>query len=264
MEPRQGISHRENRRLRRSERIEQLKQFKRFALRLCGSLFLCAVFSVGASAGQETSLLKGKVADISGKAVEGARVFIYDSLDVRRPAEFISSPADKEGLFRLVLPAGKYWAVARLKKTEGYGPLMPGDKHSGEPVEIELVSGGEVNKDFTVADLRETMRIKTRAKEGLVKISGRIIDGDGSPLKSAYAFANTGEQISGIPDYVSAWVDEEGRYTLFVPRGKYHVGCAFEFPPGQDHLAYGEMTVDADRPGVDIVRKSRAGKQEER
>lgn len=264
MEPGQGISHRENRGLKRLEGIEQLKQFKRSVLCTCGSLFFCAVLSIGASAGQETSLLRGRVADISGNAVEGARVFVYDSLDVRRPAEFMSSPADKEGLFRLVLPVGKYWVVARLKKTEGYGPLMPGDKHSGEPVEIELVSGGEVNKDFTVADLRETMRIKIRVKEGLVKISGRIIDGDGSPLKSTYAFANAGEKIVGIPDYVSAWIDEEGHYTLFVPKGKYHVGCAFEFPPGQDYLVYGEMTLDADRSGVDIVRKSCDGKQGER
>lgn len=233
-----------------------------FVLCLFGFLFFCAVVFIRAGAGQETPLLKGRVADIGGKAVEGARVFVYDSLDVRRPAEFMSSPTGRDGVFRLALPAGRYWAVARLKRAEGYGPLMPGDKHSGEPAEIEITSEGDVIKDFTVADLREAVRVKTRAKADLVKISGRIIGDDGSPLVRTYVFANKGEKVSGIPDYVSAWVDDEGRYSLYVPKGKYYVGCAFEFPPDRDYFVFGEMTLINDRPGVDIVRKTHGGRRE--
>lgn len=209
---------------------------------------------------EEKSILKGRVSYVEGQAVEGAMVFVYDSPDVRRQADFISARTDKDGLFRMVLPSGRYWLIARLKKTEGFGPLMPGDKHSGEPGEIELASDSEVDMDFIVADLKEAIKIKTKAREGPVKISGRIIDENGSPVRRAYAFANRNEKISGIPDYLSAWVDNEGRYTLYIPRGRYYIGGAVTFPPGQNYFMNGEMTIDVDKPDVDIVRKSHDSK----
>lgn len=185
--------------------------------------------------------------------MEGARLFVYDSPAVRRPADFMCGPTGKEGLFRLVLPPGKYWAVARVKKTEGYGPLMPGDKHSGEPAEIDLAAGREVNQDFIVADLREAGKIKTRDREGPVKITGRVIDEKGSPITNGYAIANRTEKISGIPDYVSAWVDVEGRYTLYLPPGKYYLGSAVTFPPDQPLSLKGPVMLNADRSNLDII-----------
>ena len=259
MGPQEKIGGAENRELRRPERLD-LNYFRGVVPRLLCFVFLYAVlFNVTITA-KEACLLKGKVSDVGGKGVEGARVFVYNSLDVRRPADFISSPTDKDGLFRLTLPSGKYWAVARLKKTEGFGPLMPGDKHSGEPVQVELDPGREVSMDFTVANLREAIRTRTGTKEGPVRISGKIVGADGSPLKRAYAFANAKEKGSGIPDYVSAWADEEGRFILYVPKGRYYIGSALEFPPGRDYLVYKEMSLDADKSSVDIVRRSRDGK----
>jgi hypothetical protein len=203
----------------------------------------------------EQSVLRGKVSGAEGKAVEGARVFVYRSDDVRKPADFISDVTDKDGLFRMVLPPGKYWSIARLKKTEGYGPLMPGDKHSGEPREIELALGREVEMDFIITDLTEAIRIKTKERVGPVKISGRVIDGKGSPVPGAYAFANRNEKVSGIPDYLSAWVDSEGRYALYVPRGRYYLGGAVAFPPGQDYFMNGEIIVEDDKTDADIIVK---------
>jgi hypothetical protein len=209
---------------------------------------------------EEKPVLEGRVLDMEGRAVEGAMVFVYDSPSVKGPADFISARTEKDGLFRMVLPPGRYWLVARLKKTEGYGPLMPGDKHSGEPVEVELPPGGEVERDFVVGDLRDAIKIKEKTREGPVKISGRIIDEKGSPVREAYVLANRNEKVTGIPDYVSAWVDHEGRYTLYIPRGRYYMGSAVTFPPGQDHFMNGEMTFDVDKSDVDIVRESRDSK----
>jgi hypothetical protein len=205
------------------------------------------------------SVLKGKVTDVDGRAVEGARVFAYDDQEVRRPANFMSAPTDVTGVFRMVLPPGKYWVVARLKKTDDYGPLMPGDKRS-EPAVAEIASGQEADLDFIVADLREARRLRTQQQEKPVKVSGRIIDEKGAPVTKAYAIAQRSETVAGIPDYLSAWVDNEGRYTLYLPRGTYSIGCATAFPPGQQYVLQGKMVVEGDIPGVDIVMKSRTGK----
>jgi hypothetical protein len=202
------------------------------------------------------SVLKGKVSDAEGQAVEGAMVFVYDSPEVRRPADFISGRTDKDGLFRMVLVPGRYWLIARLKKTEGFGPLLPGDKHSGEPVETELAPDSEVNMDFIVADLKDAIKIRTEAREGSVKISGRILDEKGSPVRGAYAIAHRKEKVSGIPDYLSAWADDEGRYTLYIPRGRYYIGGAVAYPPGQNYFMNGELAIDGDKSDADIVVKS--------
>ena len=57
-------------------------------------------------------------------------------------------------------------------------------------------------------------KLSSRDRERPVRISGRIIDEKGSPVTKAYAVANKLEKISGMPDYISAWVDPDGRYTL--------------------------------------------------
>ncbi len=205
---------------------------------------------------EEKPALKGKVSDVEGRAVEGAMVYAYDSPDVKRPADFMSARTDKDGLFRMVLPPGKYWLVARLKKGEEYGPLMPGDKHSGEPVVLDLASGQEADVNFTVADLKDARKIRTKDQERPVKISGRIVDEKGSPVSKAYAIANRSSTVGGIPDYLSAWVDHEGHYTLYIPRGRYYIGSAVTFPPGQASFMEGQITVDADRSDFDIIRPS--------
>lgn len=232
------------------------KRLERPLFRYFIALFLLLVPAYSAASAGGASVFRGRVSDVDGRAVEGARIFVYGAPEVRRSADFISAPTDKDGLFRMVLPPGKFWSIARLKKGEAYGPLMPGDKHSGEPVEIELASGGEVSMDFTVADLKEAQKKKTREREGAVKISGKIVDKNGAPVKGAYAVANRTEKVSGIPEYVSAWVDAEGQYTLYLPRGKFHIGSAVEFPPERTSFMNGQIDVDADRSDFDIVRDS--------
>lgn len=231
---------------------------KRFCLCfLLVYLFALAVPAAGPDAlAAEKSLLTGKVSDAAGMPVEGAMVFVYANASVRRSADFMSPPTDSDGVYRVFLPAGRYWAVARLKKTEGVGPLMPGDKHSGDPVEVDLTSENEAGVDFTVADLKEAVGMREKPREGSVKITGRITDEKGAPLVGVYAVVCRGKEPSGMPDYLSAWVDDDGRYTLYIPKGEYYLGSASAFPPGETYLINGEIKADGDRSGVDIVRKT--------
>ena len=201
------------------------------------------------------SVFKGSVNDVKGMAAEGTNVFIYNSPDVRRPADFIAHTG-KDGRFRIELPSGKFWAVARLKRSDGFGPLMAGDKHSGEPVEITLVSGAELEVEFTIKDLNEAARLIRKTREDIIRIEGRIIDTNGRPVNMAYAVANRTEKTGVMPDYLSSWTDAEGRYVLYLPRGKYHLGYAFRFPPGQNYVNVGEMLFETDKSGLDIVSNS--------
>jgi hypothetical protein len=218
------------------------------------TLFLSLVlpcFYASTLQAEDHALLKGTVLDIKEMPVEGAEIFIYDSPDVRRPADFISAGTGKDGTFQLDLPAGIYWAVARLRSGDQFGPLMPGDKHSGDPVEIELAPGEELEHDFTVVDIRETARLKRKTREDYIRIKGRVLDTHNNPVEKVYVIANKDKECPLIPDYLSAWTDNKGHYILYIPRGRYYIGYARSFPPNQDYRIYSEAVFDADE--VDFV-----------
>ncbi len=220
------------------------------------AVLLCVFFSMllcVPDASADETVLTGKVHDAEGNAVEGAKIFVYDSPEVRRPADFISTRTARDGSYRMVVPPGKYWMIARLKKSDEYGPLFPGDRHSGEAVVLDLEPARTVTHDFTVTDLREAMKARKKEREVAVRISGRVLDEKGLPLPRGYVFANIKNRTSGMPDYLSAWADEQGRYTLYVPAGTYHLGAAAVFPPGQHYALSREMTVEGDLTAVDVV-----------
>ncbi len=201
----------------------------------------------------ENSVLKGRVTDVDGKAVKGAELFIYRTSDTRRPAEFISARTDSQGRFSMTVPAGKWWAVARLRKGEEYGPLVAGDKHSGGPLEIELEAGGELEKDFKIADIREAARLVRKTREDYYKLTGRIIDHKGDPVANVYAIAARSKEMPEVPAYVSAWTDDKGEYILYLPPGKYFAGYAGEFPPRTPYRITGEITIEGERNNYDIT-----------
>jgi len=216
------------------------------------SLFLVLLcFYVAPLRAEERALLKGRVLDIRAMPVNGAEVFIYDSPDVRRPADFISAGTGQDGTFQIDLPPGIYWAVARLRSEEQYGPLMPGDKHSGDPVEMELAPGEEFEYDFTVVDIRETARLKIKTREDYIRIKGRVLDTHDKPVEKVYVIANKDKECPVIPDYLSAWTGNDGDYTIYIPRGRYYIGYATSFPPDQECTIYSEAVFDADE--VDFV-----------
>ncbi|ADI85664.1 carboxypeptidase regulatory-like domain-containing protein [Geobacter sulfurreducens] len=180
----------------------------------------------------DAAVLRGRVTDVDGKPMAGVKLFVYDSAHVRRPATFISPPSAGDGTTAVRVPPGTYWVVARLKLDESYGPLMPGDKHSGEPAVMDLTADAEIEQDFTVADIRDLGRMRRPMVADFVKLAGRVLDGDGNPVANAFVFASATSDNSRMPDYISAWTGADGRYTLIVPAGhKQYVGSSRRFPP---------------------------------
>jgi hypothetical protein len=208
-----------------------MKRYWLVIVLLCAAVFVAGSCDSSAVAG-ESSVMRGKVTDLTGLSVAGAEVFVYDSTNTRRPADFISPKTGPDGRYTLELPPGKYWAVARVRQGEKFGPLQPGTRHSGEPTAIEPAVAGMIEQDFSVADIREAARSRLKPREDFVKVSGRVVDSSGAPVAMAYVMAYRGKQLRQLPDYVSAWSDESGRYSLYLPPGTYFLGTATEFPPG--------------------------------
>jgi hypothetical protein len=179
---------------------------------------------------EETHVLKARVADIDGRPMAGAKLFLYDSSSVRRPADFISSLSDLAGQLQVVMPPGKYWVVARFKADGKYGPLMPGDKHSGEPLEVDM-TGNVAEAEFIVADIRELGQKKRAGATEALRLKGCVVDAQGAPVAQAYVFANRSKEFNELPDFISAWTGDDGRFEIYVPSGAaYYIGVSRQLP----------------------------------
>ena len=203
----------------------------------------------------ESAEFSGQVVDHDRNPVELAEIFLYTSENIRRQADYISAGTDATGHFRMTLPVGKYWAVARVRKGEKFGPLKPGDKHSGEPDVFELATGQPVEVSFTVADLAESARLNKKTNSDFFRIQGKIVDKKGKPLQPAYAIANRNEarHQAQIADYISAWTNADGRYLLFLPAGKFQLGYSQTFPAERTVASFKEITVTNHMENIDIV-----------
>lgn len=218
-------------------------------LGLSVSLFLGAALAWG----QDSIVMHGIVSDYAGNPVSGAEVGIYRSRNVKKPADFVSNRTGKDGVYQVALPAGAYWGVALLRKDgRKFGPLGPGDKYSGEAVEV-LVEGQELEMDFAVLDLREAARKVQKKNEELVRVSGRVLDDKGRPVEMAYAMANPVNRFKEMPRYLSAWTGVDGAYVLFLPKGAFYFGAATGFPPDSAYILHQDVTLEGDLAGYDIV-----------
>lgn len=218
-----------------------------FTLIFCLTL-LSAAFGYGA---EETFTLQGVVSTLAGEPVQDAEVYLYSSGNTRRPADFISSKSGRDGVYRLVLPKAAYWGVARIKKGERFGPLQPGDKHSGEPVKIEADAEKSVTLDFTVADMQELAQRREKGREELVEISGTVTS-NGTGVAGAYVYARSGIISATLPDYFSGWTDSSGKYRLKLPAGSYFLGCDKSFPPAETSSNLHEIALTAGKLPVAI------------
>ena len=225
-----------------------MKRVTTLLLPLAAALLLLTMNALAA----DTFTLQGKITSLGGDPVAEAEVYLYASKNTRRPADFISPKSGSSGTYRMVLPQGSYWAVARIKTGERFGPLMPGDRHSGEPVRISPEGDGELTQDFTVADMQELAQKREKSREELIELSGTITDADGKGVAGAYVYARTGLLTATLPEYISAWTDESGRYRLKLPPGHYYLGSATIFPTPAKTAPYKETELHAGKLPVAI------------
>ena len=202
----------------------------------------------------QAGYLEGKIIDISEKPVKNAEVYIFDSPDVKRPADFISNRTTEDGRYKVQLPTGNFWAVAIFRQGGGrFGPLGTNDKHSGDPVALKITASGSLSMDFMVVNLREAARKHQKKNAELIKVTGKIVDKSGNPVQLAYAMAHKMQQFGSMPDHVSAWTDEHGGYELYLPPGRYFLGASVGFPPKNDYILNLDQQFIGDTEKVDLI-----------
>ncbi len=220
------------------------------------AFFLLTFFSLVLSpaGAADLSLLHGRVVDFGGNPVAGADVYVFDSPDVRRPADFISDRTSANGQYRLKILPGNYWAVA-IQREDGrrFGPLSSSDRHSGSPIQIEIESGRDLEMDFTVLDLKEAALRDRKRNENLLRVSGRVLDPDGRPVAMACVLADPRSRPGSVPAYVSGWTDQEGNYLLFLPKGVYYFGASLGFPPPTHYLLKEMWHIERDESGRNLI-----------
>lgn len=220
-------------------------------------LLVCFVVFVGELVtlqAAEPGVFQGQILDVAGRPVSGAEVYIFDTPNVKRPADFISNRTSGEGRYQVRLPGGDYWAVAIFRRGGArFGPLATEDKHSGEPVALAIKAGEKRSQDFVVMNLREAARQHEKKSADLIRVSGKIVDKSGAPAVMAYAMAHKMQQFGTMPDYISAWTDEQGDYTLYLPPGRYYLGASLGFPPKHGYNLGLDQQFVADTEQVDLV-----------
>ncbi|GAM11309.1 nickel uptake substrate-specific transmembrane region [Geobacter sp. OR-1] len=212
-------------------------------------LFVAIQFCMSGAAWGATGQLQGTIVDESGKPVAGAELFLYDSVKTKRPADYISAKTGPDGRFVMKVPSAVYWGVARVRHSDKYGPLLAGDLHSGEPLEIDLSEKAQ-DISFTVADIQELSRAKEKSQKSLSRLEGRVTDQNGQPLALASVYVWNEPLSERLPDLISAWTEQNGEYSLHLPPGKYLVMAATAFPPpvSEGHLE--RLTISADQKNV--------------
>lgn len=168
----------------------------------------------------DTGRIEAVVRDVSGKLVEGARLYIYlnNNADFRGPANYVSDSADSSGLAGISLKPGKYYVIARKRvKEEDVGPLKEGDlsgRYDKNPVKLK---GKDITKIAIIMEKIEgKMPLSPLSPNTSISIEGVLKDAKGNPVKNGYAMVYTSKDIFSRPDYMSRPSDDEGRFKVYI------------------------------------------------
>lgn len=177
---------------------------------------------VAAQAGKRSGL-KGRVT-FQGDPLEKSYLYVYKDAakGFKGPAYFIQPVAD--GTFRLRLPPGEYYLLARKRAKGGqYGPIEIGDYFNyfyANPVKIEP---GETR----YIEIETVSRLSMlEAGEGLPfeGVKGQVLGVDGQPVAGLHVFAYRSTDMTGMPDYFSPATRSDGRFELPLPEtGTWHI-----------------------------------------
>lgn len=174
--------------------------------------------------------------------LEKAYLYVYQDADkyFKGPGYFIQPVAN--GSFRLNLPPGEYYLLARKRERGGqFGPIETGDffnYYYGNPVRIAPGQMHEVKI--------ETVTRQSMLEEDVVDfqgIRGQVVDAAGQPRAGLYVFAYRDAAMTGTPDFFSAPTGADGRFELSLPdKAPYYLLArqAFGGPAGEDEL-YGRL-----------------------
>lgn len=149
--------------------------------------------------------------------LERTYLYVYKSTqnDFKGPAWFIQ-PVEK-GTFRMSLPPGDYWLLARKRMKGGqYGPIEIGDYFNfyyGNPLHIEK---NEL-KNIKLETITRLSMLEEDPDGIFSGITGSVVGPDAMPVVGVRVFAYRSATMTGTPAYISAATGEDGRFNLSIP-----------------------------------------------
>jgi hypothetical protein len=178
----------------------------------------------------------------AGEKVKGAYVYGYQgkiehraaSLGIIGVTDWVSRGSDEEGSYKLDLPPGDYFVVARKRQSGlNYGPLSVGDfyDHSPGRVSTRVRKGKYTEVNFVLMELTEPlffqgMTAVSRATGTGIK--GRLLDEEGNHIPGSYAIAYKDDDMQRLPDFASTLTDDEGNFAIYLPSGgRYWIAARF-------------------------------------
>ncbi|MDT8441772.1 MAG: carboxypeptidase-like regulatory domain-containing protein [Desulfuromonadales bacterium] len=171
----------------------------------------------------------------AGEPVARAYVYLYtQSLSgLMGPSYGEAVQTGPDGRFRLELPAGRYYLVARKRAAGGRsGELSAGDLNSpypGNPVELQRGEWRELG-EFPLAEIDAERHAERRADGTFsatpTSVSGRIVDAHDQPVAGIHVFAYLDSRMVGKPVYISAPSAADGSFVLHLTDGGiYYIGA---------------------------------------
>lgn len=152
-----------------------------------------------------------------------AAIEIYLKADQDRSTlPFATTSADSSGHFRITLPTGRYYLVAK-KKVEGNGGPIRMLMAASPLNPIELQSG---IKEIPPFNLREMGRDGALVAEAGTGVKGRVVH-DNTPVANAFVYVYS-EKSTGMvgPSYGEAVrTATDGTFTLPLPAGRFYLAA---------------------------------------
>jgi hypothetical protein len=191
-------------------------------LLLVAALSACVPAAVPVHPSPPTSVVAGKVT-VQREPVAGVRVAAWpvaaDSL--AEPPPFQSAPTAADGLFRLDLPAGEYYLLARGGGHFSY--------YGRNPVAVPPAGLAELNLGL----VPEQAGAAPAAAETATGVAGRVVH-DGAPLAGATVFVYTDltSRLKGMGYTMSGPTDDSGAFELALPAGTYYLLARYRHGSG--------------------------------
>jgi hypothetical protein len=137
-----------------------------------------------------------------------------------------SVPAGEDGRFRIKLPPGNYYVIARKRQGGGmYGPPGKDDYigyYPGNPVTVRPGAFTPVQLEATTrVELLEELWFKEGPSAGWLE--GNVSEAAGKPAAGLYVLFYTDEAMSGTPAFVAGPTDAKGHFKVRAAAGKFHL-----------------------------------------
>lgn len=191
--------------------------------------------------------------------LERSYLYVYKSTetDFRGPAWFVQ-PVEK-GRFRMSLPPGKYWLLARKRVRGGqYGPIEIGDYfnyYHGNPVKIEKGT----MRNIQLETITRLSMLEADPDAEFRGIRGKLLTDDGRPAEGLRVFAYRSAKMSGTPPYISSPSDSQGGFALNIAEAGRYWLLAREMiggPAGQGEL-YGKWNKGSAASAIELSERTK-------